>query len=183
MGRKSLAPQRRAELVAAYARVLADHGQGGATIAAIAAEAGVAAGLVHHYFSDKQALQHALLRELVARFHRGLMPAEPGAHAPSYSAVALGLGPQSDTVAARAWVALFAEAQSDPQLFQTVRRLLDTETDAICRRSGGVLSTADACAVLSYTLGALVFGAFAPRKSPGFAASRLEKLMRALGEA
>lgn len=167
--------QRRAELVSAYARVLAEQGQTGATIAAVAAEAGVTPGLVHHHFAGKHDLQSALIDALVARFR--------GAHEPrleEYVELTLGLGKKADLVAARAWVALFAEAQSDAVLFRKVRRLLELEVEAIVRRSGGKLRTADACAVMSYIMGSLVFGAFAPQKAPGFSAPRLQMLIDAL---
>ena len=188
MGRKSVREERRADLVAAYARVLSEHGQTGATIAAIAAEAGVATGLVHHHFAGKHDLQSALLDALAGKF-RAQMALDSGTVAANdaetatlaaYTEATLGLGPKSDLVAARAWVALFAEAQSDAILFQKVRRLLDVEVDTIVRRSRGALETADACAVLSFVMGALVFGAFAPKKSAGFAAPRLQVLVGAL---
>src|SRR5690349_11489201 len=68
MGRPSNRERRRQELLAAFARVLSDHGYAGATIAAVAMEAGVAPGLVHHHFEDKAELLSALLDDLVARF-------------------------------------------------------------------------------------------------------------------
>jgi hypothetical protein len=48
------------------------------------------------------------------------------------------------------------------------------------RRSQGSLSTADASAVVAFVVGALVFGAFAPRKTAGFAAPSLRKMLRGL---
>ena len=68
MSRPSLREKRRRELAAAYARALAKHGQEGASIAAVALEAGVAPGLVHHYFADKSDLSQTLLELLVANF-------------------------------------------------------------------------------------------------------------------
>lgn len=178
MGRTSKRTERREQLVLAYARVLADQGQAGATIAAVALEAGVAPGLVHHYFAGKHDLQAALLEVLVSRF-RGQMNARRAGGEPlaTYADATLGMGARADLVAARAWVALLAEAQSDATLFHKVRRLLDTEVEAIVRRGRGRLDAPDACAVLSYVVGALIFGAFAPRKSPGFAAPRLALLI------
>src|SRR5262249_23661299 len=61
MGRLSKREERRAQIVAAFARVLAEHGYAGATIAAVAAEAEVAPGLVHHYFAGKAELLATLL--------------------------------------------------------------------------------------------------------------------------
>src|SRR5262249_8644759 len=50
MGRPSNRAKRREEIVRAFAKVLANHGYAGATIAAVAAEAEIAPGLVHHHF-------------------------------------------------------------------------------------------------------------------------------------
>src|SRR5277367_5498179 len=170
MGRPSVRIQRRAEVARAFARVLGKHGQGGATIAAVAAEAGIAPGLVHHYFESKQDLYEALLEELLLQFRRRL-DAYPGADPlDAYVSAALALGERSDVAAARAWVGVFAEALGDPALIAKVRRMMDSEVAHVERRSGGTLRAADASAVVAFVVGALVFGAFAPRKTAGFAA-------------
>ncbi|HEY4122015.1 MAG TPA: TetR family transcriptional regulator, partial [Byssovorax sp.] len=46
--------ERRAQIVAALARVMAARGYERATVAQIAAEAGLAAGLVHYHFASKR---------------------------------------------------------------------------------------------------------------------------------
>lgn len=181
MGRRSLRDVRRAKLVAAFAQVLARQGFAGATIAAVAEEAGFAPGLVHHYFTNKSELLAALLAELMTRFRRRTHSFEPaGDPLEAYISGALALGDTADIVAARCWVGVFAEAVRDPALFQQVRRLLDTEVQAIRRRSNGSLSERDSGAVLAFIVGSLVFGAFAPRRTVGFAAPSLRKLVRAL---
>ena len=128
MSRPSLRTLRRHEITVAFARVLARHGQAGATIAAIAEEAGVAPGLVHHNFADKQDLYSALLEMLIAGFrHRVEARTAKRKEDPleAYADAALALDESSDLVAARAWMALFAEALGDPLLFEKMRRLLD----------------------------------------------------------
>jgi len=175
MSRPSLREPRRRQLAAAYARVLAAHGQNGASVAAVALEAGVAPGLVHHYFQNKGDLQAELLRLLLANFRSRTS----GRPMRVYAEAALALGESSDLVAARAWVSLFAEALSDPALFDKLRRALDAEVAAIERKSR--LSPENAAAVLAFIVGALVFGAFAPRKTHGFAAPSLQILLKALG--
>ena len=177
MGRPSLRARRRAEVARAFARVLGREGQGGATIAAVAAEAGIAPGLVHHYFDDKQDLYETLLGELLAEFRRRL-DADPAADPlEAYVNAALALDERSDVAAARAWVGVFAEALGDPVLFARVRRMMDTEVAHVERRSRGTLATADASAVVAFVVGALVFGAFAPRKTAGFAAPSLRRMI------
>jgi len=174
--------KRRAELVEAFARVLAEHGYAGATIAAVADAAGVAPGLVHHHFADKADLLASLLRTLMERFRRRTQVME-GSVDPltAYALAAVRLDAGADAVAARCWVGVLAEAVRDPALFAQVRRLLDSEVEAIRRRSSSRLSEKSASAVLAFILGALVLGAFAPRKTSGFAAPALEALIDALG--
>lgn len=154
--------------------VLGKHGRGGATIAAVAAEAGIAPGLVHHYFADKSELYAALVDLLVAGFRARIGDDSLEA----YADAALSLDGKSDVVAARAWVGLFGEALTDPLVFAKVRRVLDTEIVHVERRFG--LKPADASAVIAFVVGALVFGAFAPKKAAGFAAPSLRRLIASL---
>jgi len=158
---------------------LAEHGYAGATIAAVATEAGVAPGLVHHYFADKQELLSSLLGDLLGRFRRRTHSYEAEKDSlDAYISAALALGDSADLVAARCWVGVFAEAVRDPALFDQVRRVLDGEIHAICRRSQDQLDERDAGAVLAFIVGALVLGAFAPRKTAGFAAPALRRFVR-----
>ncbi len=182
MGRPSKREARRRELTLAFARVLAAHGQAGASIAAVAEEAGVAPGLVHHHFASKQDLYGSLLELLIGGFHQRIAARAGGADSSlaDYTDAALALDASADLVAARAWTGLFAEALSDRLLFEKVRRLLDTEVAVVERRGRGRLTAQDASAVLAYIIGALVFGAFAPRKAAGFAAPAARKLLAGL---
>ena len=168
--------ERRAQILSAFARVLADHGYAGATIAQVAAAADVSPGLLHHHFRDKEEMLSALLDELVRNFRTRVA----GAGIDAYIDGALRLDAGSDLVAARCWVGIFSEAVRTPSLAARVRRLLDTEIAAIQRRSGDALAAHDAAAVLAFIVGALVMGAFAPRKTAGFAAPGLRRLVGAL---
>lgn len=168
------------EVARAFARVLGSHGQGGATVAAVAAEAGIAPGLVHHYFRDKQELYEALLAELLAEFRRRVEASPESDPLEAYVSAALSLDERSDVAAARAWVGVFAEGLADPALFAKVRRMMDAEIVHVERRAAGTLSTAEASAVMAFVVGALVFGAFAPRKTAGFAAPGLSRMITGL---
>ncbi|HVY28741.1 MAG TPA: TetR family transcriptional regulator [Polyangiaceae bacterium] len=181
MSRPSNREQRRAELVAAFARVMSTHGYAGATIAAVAAEAGVAPGLVHHHFDDKADLLRALLDALIDGF-RARTRSYDSESDPllSYVDAALRLDERSDLVAAKCWVGVFAEAIRDPALFAQMRRLVDSELGNIRQRSGYRLSEHQAGCVLAFIIGSLVLGAFAPRKTAGFAAPGLRLLLGAL---
>ena len=148
---------------------------------AVAARAGMAPGLLHHYFASKAELLSSLLEDLVSRF-RARVRGREGTLDPllAYTDGAVGLDRTADLVAARCWVGLFAEAVREPALFAQVRRLVDTEIEAIRRRSDQRLSEQDAGAVLAFVIGALVLGAFAPRKTSGFASPALQRLIDAL---
>jgi TetR/AcrR family transcriptional repressor of bet genes len=179
MGRPTVRGARRAEITAAFARVLARQGYAGATIAAVAEEAGVAPGLVHHHFEDKADLLGSLLEELIARFRERTGAREAGKDPlAAYLAAALELDEGADVLAARCWVGVLAEAVRQPSLGAQVRRLVDTEIEAIRRRSGGRLSPQESGAMLAFVLGSLVLGAFAPRRTAGFAAPAARMLVR-----
>ena len=182
MGRPSNREQKRAEILKAFARVLADHGYAGATIAAIALEAGIAPGLVHHHFDDKAELLRSLVHDLVSKFRQRVHSYESNQDPLlAYVDGALELDERADLIAAKCWVGVFAEAVRNPTLFVQLRTLLDTEISNIEHRSRGRLSSEAAGSVLAYIIGALVLGAFAPRKTAGFAAPGLRKLVAALG--
>lgn len=181
MGRPSNRDERRREILDAFARVLADHGFAGATIAAVAAEAGVAPGLVHHHFDSKAELLGCLLTDLIAGFRSRVQHYDDGGDPLlDYADAALALDDRADLVAARCWVGVFAEAIRNPVLFAQMRRLIDTEIVAIQRRSGDRFSAQEAGAVLAFVVGSLVVGAFAPRKTAGFAAPGLRRLVAAM---
>lgn len=180
MGRPSNRDARRAELVTAFARVLAANGYAGATIAAVAAEARVAPGLVHHHFDSKEELLRALLQQLISGFRARIEHYESGDRLLAYADGALKLDERADVTAARCWVGVLAEAMRNPTLFKQVRRLIDTEIGAIEQRSDHALDAREASAVLAYVIGSLVIGAFAPQKTAGFAAPGLRRLIAAL---
>ncbi|HET6333275.1 MAG TPA: TetR family transcriptional regulator [Polyangiales bacterium] len=180
MGRPSKREERRAEILNAFARVLATQGYAGATIAAVAGEAGIAPGLVHHHFESKEDMLLSLLKSLVERF-RARASGYGGDHPLlSYVDGALKLDERADVAAARCWVGVFSEALRNPVLFKQVRRLIDTEIAAIEQRSRYQLGAHEAGAVLAFIIGALVLGAFAPQKTAGFAAPALRRFVQSL---
>jgi len=183
MGRPSNRTARRREILGAFARVLANQGYAGATIAAVAGEAGVAPGLLHHHFTGKSEMLEALLGDLIARFRTRVDDYGKEEDALlAYVDGALKLDDRADVVAARCWVGLFAEAVRNPTLFSIVRRLIDTEIVAIRNRAKGRLTDHDAGAILAFVVGSLVVGAFAPRRVSGFAAPSLKTLIVALSQ-
>lgn len=159
--------------MSAFARVLSAHGYAGATIAAVANEAGIAPGLVHHHFASKEDMLLSLLKSMIDAFRARI--AAYGGDDPllAYVDGALRLDERADVMTARCWVGLFSEALRNPVLFKQMRRLIDTEITAIEQRSKYALGPRDAGAVLAFIIGALVLGAFAPQKTAGFAAPAL----------
>jgi hypothetical protein len=61
-----------------------------------------------------------------------------------------------------------------------MRSLIDAEITTIQARSDDQLSAHQAGAVLAFIIGALVLGAFAPKKTAGFAAPGLRQLVQAM---
>ncbi len=180
MGRPSNREERRHQILQAFARVLADHGYAGATVAAVAAEAELGQGLIHYHFKNKEELLFALLQSMITGFRKRVRHHRNGEDPLlAYGDGALALGETADLVAARCWVGLFAEAIRNPALFKQFRRLIDGEISTIQRVSNGDLSSQEASAVLAFTIGSLVMGAFAPRKTAGFAAPALRRIIGA----
>lgn len=61
---------RRSQLVNAAVDLIEEHGIAGTSVSLISAKAGLATGMVHHYFADKHELLEATLWELVRRHAR-----------------------------------------------------------------------------------------------------------------
>lgn len=66
MPKLGMAPIRRKQLVEAAIAVIHEQGFAQATVARIARRAGISAGMVHHYFRDKDDLLFATMRHLLA---------------------------------------------------------------------------------------------------------------------
>jgi TetR/AcrR family transcriptional repressor of bet genes len=182
MGRISVRPQKRQEIAEAFALVLAQRGFAQSTIAAVADRAGISPGLIHHHFKDKEDLLNELVTLLQGRLAQRIQNEKKGAPPlERFIDAALRLDARSDLNTARCWVGIFAEAIRNPTLHRRIKRLMDAQLAAIQRMSGGRFSDHDAAAVLAFVIGALVFGALAPRRTAGFAAPALKKLVEALG--
>lgn len=181
MGRPSVRRQRRAEIVAAFERTLSRLGVGGASISAIADEAGVAPGLVHHHFQDREDLVLELLQriagpELPEPSPRG-EPTEREAVArlDAWIEAALGLGAGADLVRARAWVGLLAEAIQSQRVATELRRVAGREARRLqlwMQAAGLTPDEAErrAAGLLAQVVGSLVVGALLPGQGVGFAA-------------
>ncbi|MEJ2184446.1 MAG: TetR/AcrR family transcriptional regulator [Gemmatimonadota bacterium] len=76
-------------ILEAAARVLAREGYGGATVAVVAAEAGVSRGLLHYYFENKEDMVARVLRRNVGRTTALLRSIAASAATPAVFASAL----------------------------------------------------------------------------------------------
>jgi TetR/AcrR family transcriptional repressor of bet genes len=180
MGRKSLKIERRAEITRAFARVLAREGYAGATILAVAQEANLSAGLLHHHFRDKREMLLELLSTLLTDFRKSLNDRNTGKSRDleSYIDAALKLDDKANAIAAKCWVGILAEGLREKGLMDKIRNHLDTEIRTIESMSKGALDIEKSSALLSFILGALVFGAFAPKRTSGFAAKMGKKFLK-----
>ena len=83
MPKLGMAPIRRKQLVEAAIAAIHAHGFANATVARIARQAGISAGMVHHYFKDKDEIFEAVVDELApsitARRHRVAIDIAPDA--------------------------------------------------------------------------------------------------------
>jgi TetR/AcrR family transcriptional repressor of bet genes len=185
MVRPSRRAERRQQICEAFERCLARHGLGGATVSAVAEEAGVAPGLIHHHFDDRNDMVLELIRMLARRF-RDELPDEddPARYLDLYVTAALGRRGARRQRTARAWVGVFAEAVRQPAVRALVRRALDAEMrrlSAVAERAGLGARAAEqlAAGVVATIIGALLFGALMPARAQGFAAPWLSSAVAA----
>ena len=136
MGRPSNTAERRADIVEAMVRVMARTGYAGASIAAIAEEAGLASGLVHYHFRSKQdvllAVVDRLARTVDARFAiRSSSASSPRAELHAYVDAHLAEGSDADPAAVACWVALGAEALAQPEVRAAYGRVVEEDLERL----------------------------------------------------
>lgn len=125
MPKLGMGPVRRRQLVDAAIAVIHDEGFTRATVARIAKRAGVSTGIVHHYFTDKDALLTETMRSLLAELRRDAAERLQRANSPSARIAAIidasfGDG-QLDGPVFSAWLALYGNARHS----QSLRKILD----------------------------------------------------------
>ena len=136
MARKPNTTSRRAEIVTAMLHVMARHGYEKATIQAIALEAGLAPGLIHYHFKNKQEILVSLVKS-IAEFARS-RSADAGTEAVSamdrlrtYLHARLGLGPGAAPDIVAAWVMIGAEAVRIPEVREVYQQVIANEMAAL----------------------------------------------------
>lgn len=199
MPRPSNTEQRRSEIAQAMLSIMARDGYERASIAAIARCAGLAPGLIHYHFRNKQEILLAVIDELRgrvrARYRARLTRASDDPPDPVDRLFALvdahvALDQDADQDAVAAWVAIGAEAVSQANIRAAYADAIAAskaelvELFAACLRGAGrPIDDADrfAVAVLATIEGAYQLAAAAPDAIPaGFAAPTLRRMIHGL---
>jgi TetR/AcrR family transcriptional repressor of bet genes len=191
-GRPSNREERQRQIADALLAVMSRTGYANATIAAVAREAELAPGLLHHHFGSKQ----AILVALVDRLRSGLeariaarkasAAREPLAQLHALLDAHVALGPDADARAVTAWVLVGAEAVRDREvraLHTAATRAALARLDAALRACGlNAARARDGAAVLLSAIeGAYQLSATSPGLLPrGFASPMLHALADAL---
>jgi TetR/AcrR family transcriptional repressor of bet genes len=136
MPRTSNTSERRRQIVAGLLDAIAEHGYDKASIQLIAEHAGLAPGLVHYHFKNKEAILLALVAALaaVARArYAGLLAtaATPDARLGAFFEARLGLGSGAQPATVAAWVMIGAEAIRQPEVRAAYGAALANELDLL----------------------------------------------------
>lgn len=122
MPKLGMAPIRRRQLIDATIAVIHEDGFAHATVARIAKRAGVSSGMVHHYFSDKDDLLFATMRQFLSELHADAVRRLLRARSPEERIVAVidaCFGDaQFDAQVFSAWLALYGSARQSPRLLR-----------------------------------------------------------------
>ncbi len=194
MARPSNREQRRAQIVEALHVLMAEQGYDGASVAAIARQAGLAPGLVHYHFACKEEILLALVERLAdrlgARYDRLLSSAStPWDRLDCWIDAHLAQGEGADSAAVACWVAIGAEAVRRPEVQQAyeaaVRDDLDRGERLVADILGPQLEPDDprrlATALLAAIEGCYRLASGAPNAVPeGFAAPSVRQMARGL---
>ena len=204
MGRPSNTAERREQIVEGLLSAMSKGGYAEASVAEIAREAGLAPGLVHYHFANKQEILVALIERLVsgldARVANGLErlerePPAASARARLYVVVDahVALGPESDPRAVAAWVVIGAEAVRLKEVRGLYTRAiqgwlarLEGLVRAALREEGRATLHAKriAAGILSAIEGAYLLSAASPATLPrGFASPMLRRMTDGLLDA
>ena len=127
--RPSVERERRVQLTAAAARVIARKGYEAATLRDVADEAGTSTGTLNYYYHGKDELFAATLRAASERFQAELGAAVASASSPRDKLVAMARAATPATPAGReghaVWIDFWAQAARDASLRELNRRIYD----------------------------------------------------------
>ncbi len=169
MARSSNTEARRAEITGALLAVIARHGYEKATIQAIAAQAGLAPGLIHYHFRNKREILVSLIAEMSAAANARYAAVlgddvAPAARLRAYLRARLGLGEGAAPEIVAAWVMIGAEAVRQPEVRAVYQAMIADELALLtalsrdCLRASG--RATGSAPTLAAGLAALISGAF-----------------------
>jgi AcrR family transcriptional regulator len=135
--------ERRAQVLDAARVVFERDGFADASTAAVAREAGVTRGLVHHYFGSRRELFLAVLAELADRLPEAIRTDLEGL--PLEEVVRINGNALLDAVEhdRGAWVALLGAAGSDPEVERILDRARDRAIDRMLVNQGAAVGDSD----------------------------------------
>lgn len=120
MPKLGMGPIRRRQLIDAAIASIHEYGLAEATVARIAAKAGVSAGIIHHYFDGKDDLLFETMRQLLADLRADVITRYAAAHTPRARLEAVieacfgDLQFSPEVIAA--WLGLYGSARQSPRL-------------------------------------------------------------------
>jgi len=194
MARPSNTAERRAQIVEALIRVMAKNGYDGASVSAVAEEAGLAAGLVHYHFEGKREILLAAVNALSGRLERrwrarGGAAKNPWARLHAYLDAHVALGADADPEAVACWVVIGAEAVRDERVRGAYERVVGEQLRQLEQLVRDVLveeqrspraAPSIAAALLSTIEGAYRLALVARATPSGFAAPMLRQVAEGL---
>jgi len=144
MARSSNTETRRAEITQALLTVIGQHGYEKATIQSIALQAGLAPGLIHYHFKNKQEILVSLIDMMVSvarsRYERLLgNAAGPTQRLDAYLEARLGTGTGASSETVAAWVMIGAEAVRQGEVRSIFSRILEQELAMLTQLLGDCL--------------------------------------------
>ncbi len=146
--------ERRQQIAQGLLKVMARKGYEGATIADVAAAAGLTTGLVHYHFENKLEILLSVLEQLVARHEANLdevlkeAGGDPIQEVAAFIDVHLSLGPTADPDALACWITLSGEAIRQAKVRKAYEKSITSLTgrlEDIIRRgaAAGLFRSAD----------------------------------------
>ncbi|HVG63883.1 MAG TPA: TetR family transcriptional regulator C-terminal domain-containing protein [Hyalangium sp.] len=192
MGRPSNTEERRQQIVAGLLQVMAERGYDGASVAAIAKAAGLAPGLVHYHFKDKQEILLTLAEQLAARVHERVASRlarvkgdDARARVDAFLDAFLATGADADPAAVASWVTISVEAIRQPEVRAIYEKVVRTDIEHLEELVGAVTGKRRARAVAAGLFAAIqgyfVLAASVPGLvPPGSAASTVKRMAAGL---
>jgi TetR/AcrR family transcriptional regulator, transcriptional repressor of bet genes len=161
MPKLGMGPIRRKQLIAAAIASIHEYGFADATVARIAAKAGVSTGMVHHYFEDKNDLLAATMRSLLEILRRDAVSRLQDAGSPRARVDAVIHASFADAQFGdevfSAWLALYGNARTSVRL-QRILRIYHRRLDSNLRNDLTPLIGREAAGSVAFSIAALIDG-------------------------